>query len=143
MTKFTAKSYKVNPKRGIKTCNICLEEITKNIKTTSCKHYFHPKCLRKWIKKSPTCPTCRTHVHIPRLSTEEPIPIPQQRNLSLSDEIIIADLMSFVDELSRQLIDRPMNAEIIAFIQDRDPHAPSSTSDNNTSSTPDDSTHHL
>jgi hypothetical protein len=133
MTKFTAKTHKVNTKYGIKTCNICLEEITKNIKKTSCKHYFHPKCLRKWIKNSPTCPMCRTHVHIPKLSTESPLPIPVQRNLTFSDEITLADVVSFIDELSNQLFRTPnelvqpinleeAHAQLLDIIQNQDQH---------------------
>jgi hypothetical protein len=33
----------------------------------SCKHYYHFKCLEKWLSKSSTCPTCRmqaTHFNV-------------------------------------------------------------------------------
>ena len=61
-------------------CAICLEEFTiqkvensscsdseedeikplnKNILKTSCKHYFHRKCIYEWVKKEVFCPICR------------------------------------------------------------------------------------
>ena len=29
-----------------------------------CKHIFHKSCIDKWIKKSPTCPICRTRINV-------------------------------------------------------------------------------
>jgi len=28
----------------------------------ACKHTFHRKCIRSWIRRHPTCPLCRSHV---------------------------------------------------------------------------------
>lgn len=51
-------------------CNICLENIDKELSTislTSCKHLFHKKCLIRWLDAqdeqglSPTCSTCRSY----------------------------------------------------------------------------------
>lgn len=43
-----------------KTCAICLEKISFiNKKRTHCNHFFHKKCLNKWLSLNPTCPLCK------------------------------------------------------------------------------------
>jgi hypothetical protein len=44
-----------------KECGICLENFKKNeyVRTLSCSHYFHKKCVDKWFKNTMTCPSCR------------------------------------------------------------------------------------
>ena len=49
------------------TCSICLanfevEELS--TKLPECSHFFHHPCISNWLQKSPTCPMCRTPVHI-------------------------------------------------------------------------------
>lgn len=43
-------------------CFICMEtykesELKRSL--PSCKHYFHKKCIDKWLKKKASCPICR------------------------------------------------------------------------------------
>lgn len=47
-------------------CVVCLEEISKEEKGSEttvlqmpCLHMFHEECIRKWLKTSHYCPTCR------------------------------------------------------------------------------------
>lgn len=40
-------------------CVICLENINGNKTKLKCGHTFHKKCIKKWLKKNKTCPTCR------------------------------------------------------------------------------------
>lgn len=42
-------------------CSICLKTIKINneIIELECKHYFHAKCIYKWLRKHSTCPICR------------------------------------------------------------------------------------
>ena len=47
-----------------KACAICQENFQdlEQIKSTPCKHMFHPGCIGTWLKKEctkPTCPVCR------------------------------------------------------------------------------------
>ena len=45
-----------------KKCLICMDEFKhKEYKRIlpRCKHYFHKKCIDKWLKKNSTCPICR------------------------------------------------------------------------------------
>ena len=45
-----------------KKCLICMDEFKhKEYKRIlpGCKHYFHKKCIDKWLKKNSTCPICR------------------------------------------------------------------------------------
>jgi len=43
-------------------CHICLSEIKESEwirKLPNCNHYFHKKCIDKWLKKNVCCPMCR------------------------------------------------------------------------------------
>ncbi|PSS32924.1 ERAD-associated E3 ubiquitin-protein like [Actinidia chinensis var. chinensis] len=46
------------------TCIICREEMT-TAKRLSCGHLFHVHCLRSWLERQHTCPTCRALVAPP------------------------------------------------------------------------------
>jgi len=46
------------------TCAICMDDINSNVYKTTCNHYFHQKCLYKWIKEKPSCPLCRNHISL-------------------------------------------------------------------------------
>ncbi|CAN8259161.1 unnamed protein product [Cochlearia groenlandica] len=50
------------------TCIICREEMT-NAKKLICGHLFHVHCLRSWLERQQTCPTCRALVVPPENST--------------------------------------------------------------------------
>ncbi|XP_044477822.1 ERAD-associated E3 ubiquitin-protein ligase HRD1B-like [Mangifera indica] len=43
------------------TCIICREEMT-TAKKLICGHLFHVHCLRSWLERQHTCPTCRAPV---------------------------------------------------------------------------------
>ena len=45
----------------LKTCSICLEEITplRQFTLPQCKHQFHRNCIADWNKRSKECPNCR------------------------------------------------------------------------------------
>lgn len=47
-----------------KFCSICFTNVQKvtQVKTLSCGHDFHMKCVWKWIVKNPSCPICREPV---------------------------------------------------------------------------------
>ena len=46
----------------LENCFICMEnykclELKREL--PNCKHYFHKKCIDKWLKKKASCPICR------------------------------------------------------------------------------------
>lgn len=47
--------------RSDSTCIICREEMT-TAKKLICGHLFHVHCLRSWLERQHTCPTCRALV---------------------------------------------------------------------------------
>ncbi|KAL7213911.1 hypothetical protein ACSBR1_026358 [Camellia fascicularis] len=49
-------------------CIICREEMT-TAKRLSCGHLFHVHCLRSWLERQHTCPTCRALVSPPENGT--------------------------------------------------------------------------
>ncbi|KAL0296866.1 UNVERIFIED_CONTAM: ERAD-associated E3 ubiquitin-protein ligase HRD1A [Sesamum radiatum] len=50
------------------TCIICREEMTV-AKKLNCGHLFHVHCLRSWLERQNTCPTCRALVVPPENGT--------------------------------------------------------------------------
>ncbi|XP_062093216.1 ERAD-associated E3 ubiquitin-protein ligase HRD1B-like [Humulus lupulus] len=50
------------------TCIICREEMT-TAKKLICGHLFHVHCLRSWLERQHTCPTCRALVVPPDSAT--------------------------------------------------------------------------
>ncbi|KAI4340806.1 hypothetical protein MLD38_025609 [Melastoma candidum] len=50
------------------TCIICREEMT-TAKKLVCGHLFHVHCLRSWLERQHTCPTCRALVVPPESGT--------------------------------------------------------------------------
>ncbi len=71
-----------NSTRPINNCSICLENITKNLKKLECNHQFHLNCIDQWVKKSNTCPLCRTPIEKQVVYTQPQIiiDIPQINN---------------------------------------------------------------
>ncbi|GER43780.1 RING/U-box superfamily protein [Striga asiatica] len=52
------------------TCIICREEMTV-AKKLICGHLFHVHCLRSWLERQNTCPTCRALVIPPENGTSQ------------------------------------------------------------------------
>jgi len=54
-------------------CAICLAEFELNepIRRLSCTHFFHVKCVDKWLKVCSTCPLCNDDLRNPRSKTEK------------------------------------------------------------------------
>ena len=58
------KSEKIKKCDSILTenCFICMDNYKESQlkrELPSCKHYFHKKCIDKWLKKKASCPICR------------------------------------------------------------------------------------
>ncbi|GLD96563.1 hypothetical protein PINS_up005246 [Pythium insidiosum] len=59
-----------------RTCIICREEMTAAAcKKLPCTHIFHVDCLKMWVQRQQTCPTCRST--IPTGAARPPV-VPQQ-----------------------------------------------------------------
>jgi len=43
------------------SCAVCMDELVASTLAIKlpCAHLFHPQCLREWLSKNHTCPTCR------------------------------------------------------------------------------------
>ena len=57
--------YKANEDQEEETCVVCREAIEDNSivrKIKKCGHYFHYKCLDKWLENHLTCPHCRQNI---------------------------------------------------------------------------------
>lgn len=45
---------------GSAECIICLDEMDREyIKHPGCIHCYHKECIGEWVKKKPSCPTCK------------------------------------------------------------------------------------
>ncbi len=61
-------------KNEIKTnhkCVVCLDFLNNKIKTLTCCHVFHPKCINTWLFENQTCPVCREPQPTNMLTLEE------------------------------------------------------------------------
>eukprot|EP00966_Prymnesium_polylepis_P070452 1637235-Prymnesium_polylepis.2 len=47
--------------RTDRICIICREHLT-TAKKLACGHMFHFHCLRSWLERQQTCPTCRAAI---------------------------------------------------------------------------------
>jgi len=61
------KSHKIKKDDSIteENCFICMEKYNINEYKRIlplCKHYFHKKCIDKWLKKNASCPICRDKI---------------------------------------------------------------------------------
>ncbi|CAI5739488.1 unnamed protein product [Hyaloperonospora brassicae] len=46
-----------------RTCIICREEMSPDVcKKLPCSHIFHVNCLKMWVQRQQTCPTCRSTI---------------------------------------------------------------------------------
>ncbi|KAK3027163.1 hypothetical protein RJ639_041264 [Escallonia herrerae] len=47
------------------TCSICHEDFVPRdmVNRLPCSHIFHTRCILRWLKRSNTCPLCRSKVH--------------------------------------------------------------------------------
>ena len=52
-------------------CVICFDELKDQIKTLTCCHVFHPKCINTWLFENQSCPICREPQPINMLTLEE------------------------------------------------------------------------
>jgi hypothetical protein len=59
------KEYQANQFKS-DICNICLDNFKRYDKImilSGCRHYYHSKCIRRWLtKESNKCPVCKTEV---------------------------------------------------------------------------------
>lgn len=61
-----------------KVCVVCREEMVDAAKKLNCGHVFHFKCLRSWLERQQSCPTCRRPIVFNRPPATQPRP-PQAR----------------------------------------------------------------
>jgi hypothetical protein len=67
INKIIGKSNKIKKDDVIvnENCLICMEKYNTNEfkrLLPKCKHYFHKKCVDKWLKKNASCPICRDKI---------------------------------------------------------------------------------
>lgn len=55
-------------------CSICMEELAvgEEITVLPCDHFFHPQCIKSWLKEHNTCPHCRKPVQDQRAQPSSP-----------------------------------------------------------------------
>jgi len=52
-------------------CVICFDELKNQIKSLTCCHVFHPKCINTWLFENQSCPICREPQPVNMLTLEE------------------------------------------------------------------------
>ena len=49
--------------KNIKDCSICMENKSNLARKFYCGHYYHIKCIDKWLINNKTCPMCRRNLY--------------------------------------------------------------------------------
>lgn len=59
-----SKTKKGKITKGGGKCLLCLEHMSVGciVRKLPCKHHFCVDCIDPWLKKNPTCPTCRERI---------------------------------------------------------------------------------
>ena len=66
---------------GDKTCIVCREDMeVGSTKKLVCGHLFHFTCLRTWLERSQSCPTCRHDIPVNGPPPPPPAPAPNNPN---------------------------------------------------------------
>ena len=69
-------------------CIICREDMTfgQRVKKLQCGHLFHFQCLRTWLERQQSCPTCRQAIVVRRGATPDgQVRVGQQANVQDND----------------------------------------------------------
>lgn len=95
-------------------CVICFDELKDQIKTLTCCHVFHPKCINTWLFENQSCPICREPQPMNMLTLDEnedqatsaperpqrprlpPPPPPQLEPSTIQENRIIRNNLSFL-----------------------------------------------
>lgn len=61
LPEINVETLKGNLEEFNENCTICLDAMNDKIILLPCKHYFHPECIKKWLREyNYKCPICRT-----------------------------------------------------------------------------------
>ena len=124
INKYIGKGLKIKENDEIykkkETCFICFEEYKlgeyKRL-LPECKHYFHKKCIDKWLKRKAQCPICRDKVYKQEFIENElnifQKEIEERRNRELNydnyENEIIPELDVLLDQINEENNDNNIN----------------------------------
>lgn len=78
------------------TCAVCFDLIQRpQSHTTTCKHFFHSECIRRWFETSDVCPMCRSP------QNDDPLIIFKHRVHEVMSQNYLEVIQSLEDELDR------------------------------------------
>lgn len=68
--KIPKKVCQKKPNQPEETCSICFMEVEEGakIRTLSCCHEYHSKCIKQWLLNEKSCPICKKEVIVPEQS---------------------------------------------------------------------------
>lgn len=72
-------------------CSICMDEVREREEITvlPCSHWFHPDCVKFWLKEHDTCPVCRSGI-TPKEGSRDEVRQPSQAPLHDEDPVHVA-----------------------------------------------------
>lgn len=75
-----------------KVCIICRDELTQNVKKLPCGHFFHFNCLKTWIERQQSCPTCRRQIFEDSPAASPQATIVHQNNEAMPEAVAPANI---------------------------------------------------
>lgn len=88
-------------------CSICLDDIINEYTILKCRHVFHDKCIKTWLKKRMECPMCRTYLkeyYDGRVFNKNILKFGIKFNLILNDDkVVIKYYYRFTNILKKKL----------------------------------------
>ena len=86
---------------GDSTCIICREDM-EQAKRLHCGHCFHLNCLKSWLERSSSCPTCRAGIAAPQQPQPSEQQQPQQQPAAAAFPPLPPHLQAHVDALNER-----------------------------------------
>lgn len=81
----TTTTRRIVESEATELCCICIDQMKVNtqVRTLLCGHYFHTRCVDKWLKVNKSCPICKVPI-----DSLEPEPEPQPLSLLPSEQCL-------------------------------------------------------
>lgn len=96
------------------TCVICMDDITSEPHKTHCNHYFHKKCLEKWLERKKNCPLCRQYTYIPKK-----LDMDKYKRTNIWDYKMVEEFIPVIIDMATQLKQKGVSDTVANELHDQ------------------------